>query len=98
MIYCKAKLDVVTSAGVTPILVFDGNKLSMKQGTEDERQRNRDHARLKAEEYKRQGNEHMATRKFCEAIDITPSMAYAFILELKARGIEFYVAPYEADA
>lgn len=33
-----------------------------------------------------------------EAIDINPEMAYTFIKELKKRGIEYFVAPYEADA
>jgi len=44
------------------------------------------------------GNAAMAQRKFCEAIDITPDMANAFIKLLKVLKIEFYVAPYEADA
>ena len=40
----------------------------------------------------------MAQRKFGEAIDITPEMANCFINILKQQKIEFYVAPYEADA
>ena len=39
--------------GVTPILIFDGARLIMKGNTEDERQKNRDEHRLKAEEYMR---------------------------------------------
>jgi len=37
-------------------------------------------------------------RKYCEAVDITPEMANHFIQNLKAQNIEYYVAPYEADA
>jgi exonuclease-1 len=37
-------------------------------------------------------------RKFCEAVDITPEMAFSFIQILKSFNIEYYVAPYEADA
>lgn len=40
----------------------------------------------------------MAQRKFGEALDITPEMANAFIQMLRSQKIEFYVAPYEADA
>lgn len=40
----------------------------------------------------------MAQRKFSEALDITPDMANCFIQVLKQLNIEFYVAPYEADA
>lgn len=33
-----------------------------------------------------------------ESIDITPDIAYRLIAELKRKGIDFIVAPYEADA
>jgi exonuclease-1 len=60
--------------------------------------RNRDDARIKAEEFTKQGNEMMAMRKFAESVDITPEMAFEFIQVLKKQNIEYYVAPYEADA
>ena len=60
--------------------------------------RNREEAKKKAEELKRMGNSAAAQRKFCEAIDITPDMAKCFIQVLQQQKIEFYVAPYEADA
>ena len=41
--------------------------------------RNRRDARDKAEEFMRQGNGMMAQRKFSEAVDITPEMAFDFI-------------------
>jgi len=40
----------------------------------------------------------MAMRKFSESVDITPEMAYEFIQILKSSDVEYYVAPYEADA
>jgi len=83
---------------VKPIIVFDGCRLEMKGNTEAERRRNRREARDKAEEYLRQGNGLMAQRKFSEAVDITPQMAYEFIQLLKQQNVEYYVAPYEADA
>lgn len=35
---------------------------------------------------------------FTQALDITPEMANMFINILKQKNIEFYIAPYEADA
>jgi len=37
-------------------------------------------------------------RKFSESIDITPKMAHTLILALREMKVEYYVAPYEADA
>lgn len=44
------------------------------------------------------GDQKMAQRKFTEAVDITPDMAKQFMIVLSLNKIEFYVAPYEADA
>ena len=46
----------------------------------------------------RQGNGMMAQRKFAEAVTITPQMTFEFIQVLKSMNVEYYVAPYEADA
>lgn len=43
------------------------------------------------EKYKKQN-------KYRESVSITPEMAKAWIEALKIQGIEYYVAPYEADA
>ena len=40
----------------------------------------------------------MAFKMYAAAVDITPSMAYAFACSAKKLGVEFIVAPYEADA
>ena len=44
------------------------------------------------------GNEIAALKEFSKSIDITPQMAHTFILALRHLNIEYYVAPYEADA
>lgn len=95
---CKQKLDMVIKAGVRPIVVFDGNRLKMKDGVEVERQRNREEARRKADEFARSGDLAKAERYYNMAVDITPELANCFIRELRHHNIEFYVAPYEADA
>ena len=96
--YCRRKLEMLIGYGVTPILIFDGAKLQMKQQTEFERERNREEHKKKAEEYLRQGNGVMAHKMFSVAVDITPQMAYLFVQVAKSLGVEFIVAPYEADA
>ena len=95
---CKSKLDIVISAGVRPILIFDGNRLQMKSGIEMERQYNRDEAKRKAEECARVGDMRNAEKYYNMAVDITPELANCFIKYLREASIEFYVAPYEADA
>lgn len=89
---------MVINAGVRPLLIFDGNRLSMKNDVEVERARNRDKAKREAEEYLRAGELALAQRKFNEAVDITPDLANCFIRQLNSMNVEFYVAPYEADA
>ena len=107
--YCKSKLQLMIAAQVKPLIIFDGCRLIMKSHTEAERRklvshqhlilfRNRREARDKAEEFMRQGNGMMAQRKFSESVDITPEIAFEFILVLKSMEVEYYVAPYEADA
>lgn len=95
---CRQKLDLFIAADVRPILIFDGNKLSMKSDVEEDRTRIREKARKDAEEFLRVGELAMAQRKFNEAVDITPDLAHCFIRTLGSMKVEFYVAPYEADA
>ena len=45
-----------------------------------------------------QGKNEQGNRKLIESVDITPEIAYRLIEVLKKRGIQFIVAPYEADA
>lgn len=98
ILYCKKRLQMLLEAKVTPILIFDGAKLQMKAGTENERERHRSENKRKAEEYLRHGNSVMAHKLFSAAVDITPEMAYQFVQVAKSMGIEYIVAPYEADA
>lgn len=70
----------------------------MKKGVEKDRGKNREKSRKMAQEYLANGDEKMAMRKFSESIDITPKMAHTLILALREIKVEYYVAPYEADA
>jgi exonuclease-1 len=65
---------------------------------EDSRASSRAENRAKALEALRQGNRAKATEFFQRCVDITPAMAHKVILTLRRCGVEFIVAPYEADA
>jgi exonuclease 1 len=80
------------------VVVFDGGKLKMKKGVESDRSGKRKEARKEAEAALKRGDEKLAMRKFSESIDITPTMAHTLILALRELKVEYYVAPYEADA
>ena len=70
----------------------------MKKSIEEGRKKNREKCRELAEEYRREGDEENAIKKYGESIDITPQMAHTLIKALQELGVEYYVAPYEADA
>jgi exonuclease 1 len=70
----------------------------MKKGVEKDRDANREENRKKAQECLEAGDEKQAIKYFSMSIDITPKMAHTLILALRELQIEYYVAPYEADA
>jgi exonuclease-1 len=84
--------------GVIPYLVFDGDYLPSKAGTEKERaQKRRDSKKLGLELLK-MGKTSQAHLELQKAVDVTPEMARRLIEELKYHGIQYVVAPYEADS
>lgn len=84
--------------GVTPYLVFDGDHLPSKAGTEAERQKKREESKKLALELYNKGRMSEAYQEFQKAVDVTPYMARQLIEELKKMKVQYVVAPYEADA
>ncbi|KAJ1795857.1 Rad2 nuclease, partial [Coemansia sp. RSA 2399] len=84
--------------GVEPYFVFDGGPLPSKRETELERQRNRELRRKQGVELWAKGRRKEAFEMFQRCVEATPEMARAVIVELKAEGFKYVVAPYEADA
>lgn len=84
--------------GVTPYLVFDGDNLPSKAATEQERAKRRDESRKAGLELYRVRKFAQAQKELQKAVDVTPEMAAHFIRELKKLGVQYLVAPYEADA
>jgi exonuclease-1 len=83
---------------VTPIIVFDGGKLKIKENIENSRGKNREDNKAKAQQFAQDGNQQEALRLYAMSIDITPQMAHTLILCLRQMNIQYVVAPYEADA
>ena len=83
---------------ITPIFIFDGDKLPMKNNEEDKREIKRKENEKEFENMLKINNIFGAICKKIESFDVTPEFAYEFIKILKYNDIEYYVAPYEADA
>lgn len=84
--------------GVKPYLVFDGDNLPSKAGTEEDRYRRRQESKALGLELQRKGRMPEAYQEFQKAVDVTPYMARQLIEELKQMDVQYVVAPYEADA
>ena len=95
--YLNKRVDQLLRFNIIPIIVFDGDKLQMKKIEEEERQKRRNEVTMESLKLIRKGMEKEAQSKRLEGIDINPHMAYEFIKLLKQKGVEYYVAPYEAD-
>lgn len=96
--FCMARVNELIHAGVVPIVVLDGARLPAKECTEVDRQRKRAERRGEAKALLQAGEQHKAVEKYNGAVNIEPEHAYQFILALRKAGVEYMVAPYEADA
>lgn len=84
--------------GIKPYLVFDGDYLPSKSGTEKERAARRRESRKNGLDMLRLGKTSQAHLELQKSIDVTPEMARQLIEELKKLKIAYVVAPYEADS
>ncbi|KAI9101265.1 PIN domain-like protein [Phlyctochytrium arcticum] len=96
--YCMRQVQLLLDHGVKPLMVFDGGCLPMKTGTEEQRKKKREEGMKKGNQYLRSGDKTKAMEVFQGCVDVTPRMAYELIKELRKAGVEYIVAPYEADA
>ncbi|KAK6523963.1 Rad2 nuclease [Arthrobotrys megalospora] len=96
--YAMHRVRMLQHYGVTPYLVFDGDYLPGKKGTELDRQKRRTSSRETGLELLRLGRTSQAHAELQKSIDVTPLMARHLIEELKKANIPYVVAPYEADA
>lgn len=91
------RVQMLRHFGVTPYIVFDGDFLPSKAGTEASRAKSREEHARQGKAFLQAGKQSLAEQEFQKAIDVTPEMARHFIEELKKMDIKYVVAPYEAD-
>ena len=84
--------------GVIPFIIFDGDYLPSKAATEADRAERREKSKKAGMELLNAGKTSQAYLDFQKAVDVTPEMARQLIDELRKAGIQYLVAPYEADA
>lgn len=96
--FVLSRVRMLLDFGVTPYLVFDGDDLPSKAGTNSERHKRREEAKARALQLHKAGKISQAQLEFPKAVDVTPVMARQLIEELKKLNIQYIVAPYEADA
>ncbi|KAI9370140.1 hypothetical protein BJX61DRAFT_516453 [Aspergillus egyptiacus] len=96
--FVLSRVRMLLYFGVTPYLVFDGDNLPSKSGTEEQRQQKRAESKALGMELHRKGRTAEAYQEFQKAVDVTPLMARHLIEALKEMGVQYVVAPYEADA
>lgn len=92
------RVRMLVHFGVKPYLVFDGDHLPSKGHTENDRAARRKECRRAGLQLLQAGKTALALQELQKAIDVTPLMAREIIEELKAAGIPYVVAPYEADS
>ena len=92
------KFSMLKSFKIQPYLVFDGDELPAKKGTNAKRREKRIANKAIAEKLWRTGERKNAMDYFQKCVDITPEMAKCVIDFCKNNGIKYVVAPFEADS
>ncbi|ORZ22126.1 PIN domain-like protein [Absidia repens] len=95
--YFMKQVDLLLFYKVDPVIVFDGATLPIKSYTNDQRRLKRQEAKDLGNEHLRHGRLEQARESFQKAISITPHMTTQVINALIERNIKYIQAPYEAD-
>ncbi|KAF2234772.1 PIN domain-like protein [Viridothelium virens] len=96
--FAMHRVRMLLHFNITPYIVFDGDYLPSKSHTEAERRERRDQSKKLGLELLNLGKTSQAHLELQKAIDVTPEMARQLIEELKKAGVNYIVAPYEADS
>jgi exonuclease 1 len=96
--FAMSRVRMLLDFGVTPYLVFDGDAIPSKAGTNAERRKKREESLATGLELYRAGRVSQAHQELQKAAGVTPIMARQLIDELRRNNIQYVVAPYEADA
>ncbi|KAF2738222.1 exonuclease-like protein [Polyplosphaeria fusca] len=96
--FAMHRVRMLVHFGITPYIVFDGDYLPSKAGTEKERGERRAESKRLGLQLLQAGKTSQAHLELQKAVDVTPEMARQLIEELKHHNIQYVVAPYEADS
>ncbi|TQS36182.1 hypothetical protein Golomagni_03371 [Golovinomyces magnicellulatus] len=96
--FAMNRVRMLQHFGVLPFLVFDGDYLPSKAVTEASRAKRREESKITGIKLLKAGKVSQAQNEFQKSLDITPEMARQLIDELRATGVQYVVAPYEADS
>ena len=97
--FCLARIRLLLAHRVRPVLVFDGGRLPEKRKTEEARAARRRKERELGKGLHDAGQSGAAFKAFQRCVSIHPGMAYQLIRLCRGmEGVEWVVAPYEADA
>lgn len=96
--YAMAHIHMLRHHGITPYVVFDGDRLPAKAKTEEDRLRRREESLALARQFAALGKMRDAHEQYARCVDVTPAMAFQLIKRLREAKIDYIVAPYEADA
>ncbi|KAK6378099.1 Rad2 nuclease [Lithohypha guttulata] len=92
------RVRMLLDFGITPYLVFDGDSLPSKGGTNAKRRKERQAAKELGMSLYHSGKHDQACQELQKAVTVTPQMTFALIEELRRMNVQILVAPYEADA
>lgn len=96
--YVFKYVDMLISYGIKPILVFDGADLPSKEATEVGRREKKAKATREAIAMDRRSpGSKEAFKLFQQTIDVTFEMVQHVIVKARKRGVDYIVAPHEAD-
>ncbi|KAL4079493.1 PIN domain-like protein [Scleroderma citrinum] len=96
--YAMQRIRLLRHHSIQPYVVFDGGPLPAKLETESGRRKRREENLAKAKTLTAEGKKSQAREFYAKCVDVTPQMAYQLIKALRAEGVQYVVAPYEADA
>jgi len=96
-----SRCALLSSHGLIPLLVIDGASLPGKKHTDKQRKKERRKAfdiALAMKEQQPPPPAGQLHKLFARSLSVTHEMRQELICELHSKGIQFMVAPYEADA
>jgi len=92
------RVRMLLDFGITPYLVFDGDSVPSKAGTNAKRRKEREESKVRGLALARSGKKDLAQQEFQKAVVVTPQMTFEVIEAMRRMDVQVLVAPYEADA